>query len=144
MRSVTILLAVFHLVSAALASEEEFLEWSEVRIIGIEREDTGRVTFSAQVQNDAWRKVEAAAFGKKYALDEQQCLRLTGFPLSSIKTTHEAGYEQLGGHTVHFRFRKFLYREATVVESEVVVSISRVNGLHVSELRERVVGEGKR
>src|SRR5688572_29140877 len=110
---------------AAYASEEEFLGWAEVRIIGAEREDVGRVTFTAEVRDDAWRKVEAEAFGKKFSLDPKQCERLRGFPLSSIKTTHEAGYEQLGGHTVHFKFRKTFYRDANLVEADVVISISR-------------------
>ena len=143
MRHLAFLFAFLVAGSAAHASEEEFLGWSEVRIVGIERKDVGRVTFTAEVREDAWRKVEAEAFGKKFSLGAQQCERLRGFPLSSIKTTHEAGYEQLGGHTVHFKFRRTFYRDANRVEADVVISISRGKGLVVSEPRERVVGERK-
>src|SRR4051794_25973219 len=69
MRHLAFLLALLVIGSAVHASEEEFLGWSEVRIVGIEREDVGRVTFTAEVRDDAWRKVEAEAFGKKYSLD---------------------------------------------------------------------------
>lgn len=143
MRHLAIFLAFLVANSAAHASEEEFLGWSEVRIVGVERNDVGRVSFAAEVRDDAWRKVEAEAFGKKFSLDAQQCERLRGFPLSSIKTTHEAGYEQLGGHTVHFKFSRILYRDADLVEADVVISISRGKGLVVSEPRERVLGQRK-
>ena len=143
MRHLAFLLVFLIAGSAAHASEEEFLGWSEGRIVGIECDDVGRVTFSTEVRDDAWRNVEAEAFGKKFSLDAQQCERLRGFPLSSIRTTHEAGYEQLGGHTVYFSFRRTFYRDADMVEADVVISISRGKGLVVSEPRERVVNKTK-
>ena len=143
MRCSLSLLALLLVGSSARASEEEFLVWSEVRIVSVDRKDTGRVTFTAEVRDDAWRKVEATAFDKTYSLTEGQCARLAGFPLSSIRTTHEAGYEQLGGHTVHFKFKRSFYRESSLVESELVISISRGRGLKMSEPRDRVVTERK-
>ncbi|MGF1633885.1 MAG: hypothetical protein ACFCVE_08565 [Phycisphaerae bacterium] len=130
-------------VCSACASEEEFLQWAQVRIVAAEREDVGRVSFAAEVHNSHWRNVEAEAFGRTLLLDAQQCQRLGGFPLSSITTTHEPGYEELGGHTVHFKFRKVFYRDADLVEATVVISISRGKGLRVSEVWERVIGEKK-
>ena len=143
MRCLLSLLAVLLVGSSARASEEEFLVWSEVRIVSVDRKDTGRVTFTAEVRDDAWRKVEATAFGKAHSLSEEQCARLGGFPLGRIRTTHEAGYEELGGHTVHFKFKRSFYRESSLVEAEVIISISRGKGLKVSEPRELVVTERK-
>jgi hypothetical protein len=138
MRRFRTLAIILLVTSAACGSEEEFLAWSQVSITAVTREDTGRVTFTAELRDDAWRKVEAEAFGKKHSLSEAQCAKLAGFPLSSIRTTHEAGYPKLGGHTVYFKFKKQFYRDTALVETEVIISISREKGLDVSEPRERV------
>jgi hypothetical protein len=143
MRPFSILAIILLVTTAGRASEEEFLVWSEVSITSVTREDTGRVTFTAQVRDDAWRKVEAEAFGKKHALSDVQCAKLAGFPLSSIRTTHEAGYPKLGGHMVHFRFKKLFSRDGAMVEAEVIISISREKGLDVSEPREKILTEKK-
>ncbi len=128
---------------AAQASEEEFLSWSEVHLVSLDRPEMGRVAFTAQVREDRWRSVHTEAFGKRFSLDDEQCRQLAGFPLSSIKTTHEVGYEPLGGHTVYFRFKRSFYRNATLVEAEVIIAISRGQGLRLSGPHERIMGESK-
>jgi hypothetical protein len=131
MRYTHFLAVVALFASVASASEEEFLAWSEVTITAVQHEQTGRVTFTAEVRDDAWRKVEADAFGKKYTLSKEQCAKLSGFPLSSIRTTHEAGYKGIGGHTVYFKFSKSIIRDGKPVESKIIVSISREKGIDV-------------
>lgn len=122
--------------SAAPGDEEDFLDWSEIHIVGEDREDTGRVSFRAKARGGTWREVRAEAFGKEYILGEQQRGLLKGFPLSSIQTTHSGGYEQLGGRTVIFRFSRSFYRDGKLVRSEVAIAISRGKGLRMSEPHE--------
>ena len=121
------------------ASEEESLPWSELRIVGPEREDTGRVVFVAEARDGGWRVARIEAFGRRFSLDREQQARLAGFPLSSVETTHEVGYELLGGHTVYFKFDKLEWRDDRLIRSEVVISISRGRGLRVDGPKQRVV-----
>ena len=121
----------------AHASEEEFLQWSEVRIVTPEREDTGRVTFVAQVREESWQVVKIEAFGRNFSLDEEQRNHLNGFLLSSIRTTHEAGWEEVGGHTIYFKFQHTRWDKDRLIEQSVVVAVSRGQGLSVSQPSER-------
>jgi hypothetical protein len=125
---------------AAYGSEEEFLPWEQVRIVSPEREDTGRVSFTAEVREGEWRSVEIDAFGRQFKLNDEQLHQLAGFPLSSLRTTHEGGYPLLGGHTVHFKFDKTHYRDERLTRSGVVISVNRGRGLEVSEPRHQTVG----
>ena len=121
--------------ATAGASEEEFLQWTELRLVSPERDDTGQVVFAARVEGDRWHAVDIEAFGRRYRLDDEQLDRLEGFPLRSIRTTHEGGWVGHGGHTVHFRFHHTGYREDRLTRSEIRISVSREEGLHVGEPR---------
>src|SRR5262245_8356772 len=77
------------------ASEEEFLTWSEVRIVGAERKDTGKVVFSAKTAGKNYEAVTIEAFGKQFTVAKEDLQKLNGFPLNSLAITHEAGYERL-------------------------------------------------
>jgi hypothetical protein len=120
--------------TASFASQEQYLGWSEVRIVSAGVEDTGEVSFVASVSNSGeWKRVEVSAFGKKFTLDEKQRTALKEYPAFSIVNTYEPGYEQLGGHTVHWKFKR-LYREGDrLMEREVVVSISKGKCLEIRE-----------
>src|SRR5262249_34492040 len=115
------------------ASEEEFLPWSEVRIVAPEIKDVGTDVLSAKTDGEKYREMSVEAFGKRYALNKEQLDKLSGFPLSSLRTTHEAGYERLGGHTVYLQLKKLTYDgDRRQVEDRVVVSVSKGRGLAVS------------
>jgi hypothetical protein len=126
------------------ASEEEFLPWSEVRIVAADGKETGRVVFSAKTAGQQFQEVLLEAFGKQFKVGNDDMKKLNGFPLSSLVTTHEAGYERLGGHTVHFKFSKTYYdkpgeKSASLIEEKIVVSISRGLGLKFRAPTQRVL-----
>ena len=88
------------------ASEEESLEYGEIRVVSPERKDTGKVVFAAKAGEKKFVAVSIEAFGKKYELANEDLEKLAGLPLSSLVITHEAGYERTGGHTVYFKLKK--------------------------------------
>lgn len=115
-------------------SEERHLAWSDVRIVSPGVEDTGEVSFVARVSDArVWEHVEVSAFGKRFTLDEGQLALLRSYPAYRIVNTYEPGYEPLGGHTVHWKFKRS-YREGDrIMEREIVVSISKGKGLAIRE-----------
>ncbi len=124
------------------ASEKEFLPWSEVRIVGAERKDTGKVVFTAKTAGDKYQEVSIEAFGKRLELAKDDLQKLNGFPLNSLAITHEAGCEILGGHTVHFKMKMVYYdKAARLIEERVTVSVSQGKGLAVSERKQQVLKE---
>jgi hypothetical protein len=120
------------------ASEEEILPWSEVRVVGAENKDTGTVVFSAKVAGGIYREVNLEVFGKKFAVPQEQPRKLTGLPLASPTITHEAGYERLGGHTVHFKLKHVYLVQGRLLEESLTLSVSRGKGLATSERQQRV------
>jgi hypothetical protein len=122
---------------SARASEEEFLDWTSAVIQVTGTPVAGDISCSVTVESGEWKEFTIGAFGKTYSLDETELAVLRGFPLSSLQTTHEQGYEELGGYTVHFRFEKVYYdTEGTLVTEIVYVSVNRL-GMSVSEPRFR-------
>lgn len=122
-------------VTAGFASQELILPWSsEIRIESAGTADSGQILLTATVSSsDEWKKLELSAFGKTFILDEKQLAALNGYPTSSLVTTYEPGYEELGGHTVHWRFKR-LYREGDrSIEREIIISISKGKGLQIRE-----------
>jgi hypothetical protein len=136
-----LILAILLLPFAAFASEEEFLPWREVRIVCAERADTGKVELIAVTGTNGYRQVEIVVFGKKHALTAADLAKLRGFPLRDLKLTHEAGYEELGGHMVHLRLTRVWYEAGQLLEETLVVSVSKVKGLALNEPRRRVLQE---
>jgi hypothetical protein len=126
------------------ASEEELLRWSEVRIVGVEREDTGKVVFSAKTAGEKYQDVTIEAFGKQFPVAKEDLPKLNGLPLNSLAITHEAGYERLGGHTVHFKMKVVYYDKAgRLIEERAALSVSRGKGLTISERNQHVLKESK-
>ena len=74
-------IAVVVLGAWACASEEEFLAWSEVRIVTPALKDMGAVVLSAKTDGAKYQEVSIEAFGKRYLLDQEQLEKLNGFPL---------------------------------------------------------------
>jgi len=130
--SLVVLAMSMGLAGAVYASEEEFLKWAEVRIVSPQRPDTGRVVFAAKTDGDQYQQIAIEAFGRKHSVGGEVLAKLKGFPLNSLVTTHEAGYAELGGHTVHFKFKRSYYKEGKLVQESVVLSVSKGKGLVVS------------
>jgi hypothetical protein len=122
------------------ASEEEILPWSEVRIVGPERKDTGTIVFSAKTAGDTFQEVRIEAFGKTFTVAKEDLPKLAGFPLNSLAITHEAGYEELGGHTVYFKMKRLFYdREKRLIEERIALSVSRGKGLSIPERKQHAL-----
>ena len=121
------------LTSVLGASEEESLFSTEVKIV-FNADQTVPVVFTAKVSPGKHmetlgdcQEVTIEAFGKRHVLDKFQCAKLNGFPLSSLRVTHEAGYERIGGHTIHFRMKN-------ANDDTVIVSVSKGQGLREPEI----------
>ena len=73
------------------------------------------------------------AFGKKHVLSKEELNKLKDFPLSSLRTTHEAGYNILGGYTVAASFHKVYYNDAKeLYRDEIAISVMK-KGLVISD-----------
>ena len=128
--------AAFQLTS--VASEEEFVPWQSVSITSPEIPVVGVIVVHASTQNDTYKKLEVTAFGRVHALTANDLKQLEGFPLSSLILTHEAGYVQLGGHTVYLTFRRTFYNKAKkLVQESVMISVPKNAALTVSERNTR-------
>ena len=114
-------------------SEEESLVWNDVRIVSPEREDTGKVVFAAKSANGRFETITIEAFGKTHVVDRDDLNKLSDFPLGSLRTTHEAGYERLGGHTIHFKMSYVKYDEQKrLFEHRVTLSVSKGRGIAIT------------
>ncbi len=126
--AVTLLL----LVGVTFASEEEFLDWTSASVQVAGTPEAGDISISATVGSGVWSSFTINAFGKTHVLSADELSALSGFPLSSMRTTHEQGYEEMGGYTVHFRFDRTFYSEESELVSEIIyVSVNR-EGLSLS------------
>jgi hypothetical protein len=120
-----------------LASQEEFLEWQSLVIQCRETPKAGKISCEVSMgEKGVYSQFAIHAFGKDHTLTEAQLAKLAGFPLSSLRSTHEAGYEEIGGYTVHFRLRRDRYDDAKKLVSEVVYVSVNKNGASVSGPRE--------
>lgn len=95
----------------AMASEEVFLPWRSAVIQCETTPKAGEVSCEIKIGENGWEKFRIHAFGTTYTLSASDLKKLKKFPLSSLNTRHEAGYERLGGYTVHFRFDRTYYDE---------------------------------
>ena len=128
-------------VTATHGSEEEYLPWQEVRIVCAERAETGKVELRARMVSNELAAVSITAFGKKHDVPAADVAKLRGFPLRDLRLTHEAGYAELGGHTVHLRLTRVWYEAGQLMEETLVVSVSQGKGLALNEPRRRVLQE---
>jgi len=115
------------------ASEELVLGWNSVSLKILGAKEAGTVFLKIDCPEGVWKTFEFECFGKSYSLTEQELENLREFPLSSLNTTHEGGWEILGGYTIHFKFHRIYYdEEMNLVRKDVVVSVNK-EGYEVSE-----------
>jgi len=93
----------------AWGSQEQFAVWSRVRIDCEPCGKAGKVSVEATVSSGTYRSMRITAFGREHALDAQAVKQLSGFPLSSIRVTHEAGYAEVGGYSLHVRLERLFH-----------------------------------
>jgi hypothetical protein len=123
-----------------VGSEEKHLVWSEIQITCPERKDTGKVVFKAKLKGESFTAVTIEALGKSHSVPKDLLARLDSFPLSSLTTTHEAGYERLGGHTVHFKLKRIETASGRPIESKVTLSVSKGLGISLTGPVEKTLG----
>ncbi len=118
---------------AARASEEDFLAWTSAVIQCGKTPEAGDVSCEIKVGEKGWDTFTIQAFGETHTLSPTDLAKLSGFPLSSLQTTHEAGYEELGRYSVHFRFDRTFYNPDKKLVNEIIyVSVTR-KGVTVSD-----------
>lgn len=134
MKTKITLIGLFILTSiSSMASEEEFMSWNSISLDIAETGEAGQVSLEIECPKGIWEEFRFQCFGKSYTLTEKELENLRDFPLSSLSTTHEGGWEILGGYTVHFKFHKIYYdEEMNLVRSDVAVSVNK-KGYKVSE-----------
>jgi hypothetical protein len=126
-----VIISLLVLSLSAYGSEEDYMIWKQVKIRTAGNKETGEVSFAAQTDGKTFKSISITAFKKQFKLAKADLAKIKGFPLSSLTITHEAGYVQLGGHTVHFKMKRVYYRLKKLVEGRVRISISKGKGLEV-------------
>lgn len=133
--------ALLILTNSGTASEENFALWGDVEITSLPVTGAGQIRFSAKSSRDAIQSVVIGAFGKEVRLSDKQLTAMKGFPLSSLSITHEAGYPELGGHTVHFKLRRVFYDDQKrLVDERLTISLPKDQEVRISK-REKKTDE---
>jgi hypothetical protein len=120
----------------AFSSEEDYIGWKSFVIECFETPKAGKISCEAVRNEKGFAKFIIRAFSKEYALTKDQLTKLEGFPLESLKISHEAGYEEIGGYTLHFCFYRYKKHEGKEAPVREVIYISiNAGGLTVGEPR---------
>jgi hypothetical protein len=129
MKTFTTLLSCVLFGHWAIASEEEFAIWSSVEITSsIER--AGKVTVTGRADDRRIVSLQIVAFGQTNVLSGGDLKKIGAFPLADIKITHEAGYEQLGGYSLHVRLRRIAYdSEKNLQDETAIITVTEKTGL---------------
>lgn len=122
-------------ITAVHGSEEEFLAWQAVTVkCANEKTPAGPVSCEIAQKDAEYSSFTVRAFDKEFKLSAEDLAKLKGFPLSSLSTRHEAGYPQLGGYSVHFRFQRVVALQRKTL-TEVIYVTATQNGVKVSDVR---------
>jgi hypothetical protein len=120
----------------AFASEEEFAIWSSVEITSnIER--AGLVRVSGDAKDGRITSLLIVAFGRTNTVSGEHLKKISLYPLSDMKITHGAGYERLGGYSVHVRLRRITYDSDKKLHDETaIITVTEMSGLQPVTIRE--------
>jgi len=135
MKTVVLLVALVLSTVVAMASEESLLGWTSAVVRCGHTREAGDVSCEMDAGEDGWKKFVIQAFGTTHTLSAADLRKLKDFPLSSLRTSHEAGYERLGGHTVHFRFNRTFYNDDRKLITEIIHVSATKKGVTVSAPR---------
>ena len=127
-RSILLMLLPTVLLCSALpafSSEEEALIWQSVVVRCREVPAAGMVSCEIDVDGRNYRKLLIQAFGKAFTIGADDLIKLEGYPLSSLTMTHEVGYAEIGGPTVHLRWKRtrFSKMDGPITE-EILISVT--------------------
>lgn len=118
-------------VTTLRASEEEFMAWQSITLkCANEKTPAGPVSCEITTGEAGYDAFVIRAFGQEFKLSADELAKLKGFPLSSLSTRHEAGYKELGGYSVHFRFQR-----ASGKKTEAIYVTVTQKGVRVSDAR---------
>ena len=121
---------------ASMASEEDFIPWQSVAVKSAELPEVGFVTVEISTKGKTFEKFVIRVFGRSRSLALSELKRLEGYPLSSMTIIHEAGYVQLGGHTVHVRLQRTYADSSQLLTRETIyISLPKNAELRISERR---------
>lgn len=126
--------------AAVNASEEGYLAWASATItVKCKKEDTpaGPISFEIAQSDGVYSKLVIHAFAQEFKLSDEDLAKLKDFPIKSLQTTHEAGYESLGGYSVHCRFERTIYSEKKKPVTEVIYVTATKLGVKVSDVRKK-------
>lgn len=124
---------------SGFASQEKYLGWQNVKITAKKDANLGEVTIEVETEGAHYRSVTITVFGKVHKLNKEDLDKLHGLPLESLRTTHEAGYESLGGRTLYLVFTKKEYERSTLIsQRQGRITIPKNKPLNVSLMRKKV------
>jgi hypothetical protein len=136
MKAFTIWLVCLVVGFQAFASEEEYATWSSVDITSnVQR--AGLVRVSGRASDGHITSLQIVAFCRTNALSGDDLKKASSFPLADMKITHEAGYEQLGGYSVHVRLRRIAYDSDEKLQDDTgIITVTEKTGLQPLVIRQ--------
>ena len=128
---------------ACLGSEEVPLPLGSADIRGWS-EVAGGVRIRIESPKGSIESVKISAFGRDIAIPEAEMAKLKHVAYSEVSISHEGGYKETGGHTVHFilRFRDMFggdpFKGDPMLEERVRISVPQNGAVRVKKERVKV------
>ena len=120
------------------ADEEEFLAWKSVTIkCANESTPAGAVSCEIATGDSGYASFTIHAFGKEFKLSAEELAKLKDFPLTSLSSRHSAGYKELGGYSVYFRFERKFYEKEKLKTEVLYVTVTETKGLKVGDVQKQ-------
>ena len=121
----------------AIGSEEEIANWTNIEMTTAPIPKVGKVSISATTESEKLSKLEIFAFGKTHVVLNKDLEKIADFPLGSLEITHGAGYEELGGYSVHVKLRRIFYNhEKNLKDQMAIITVTQKKGLSPATIRD--------
>jgi hypothetical protein len=122
---------IFGLVSQnAIASETEVLTWKFINLKFDDGDDN--TSLEADTDGQKYQKFVINTFDRRFELSPDELKMIEGFPISSLETRHEGGYEGYGGPLKTFKLSRSYYRRHGESDRVVFITISKEDGMRVT------------
>lgn len=128
---------IFFGATRAVASEEDFVPWSEVTISNSAPQESERVILEAKRSDAGFASFRIRAFGRVFVLTAGDLAKIRDIELSGLSITQEAGYKELGGRTVHVRLKQARYLDGVLTNERATISVSIDGRIVVSVERKK-------
>jgi hypothetical protein len=110
--------------------ERDVLTWKFINLKFDDGDDnTG---LEADTDGQKYQKFVRNTFDKRFELSPDELKMIEGFPISSLETEHEGGYEGYGGSSKTFKLRKSYYRRHGEGDKVALITISKEGGMRVT------------